>query len=151
MPFVLDTNILLRLAEPSDPEYPAVRTAVETLAMSGETLVITAQNVTEFWNVCTRPVERNGFGLTPAQTDERVALLEARFRRLPDSDEVYSHWRRLVVAHSVSGVQVHDARLVAAMLAHGVPRILTLNPRDFHRFAGVEAVHPRDVRLPGSH
>jgi predicted nucleic acid-binding protein len=44
---------------------------------------------------------------------------------------------------------VHDARLVAAMLAHGVPQLLTLNDRDFARYAGISVVHPRDlVRAP---
>jgi predicted nucleic acid-binding protein len=50
-----------------------------------------------------------------------------------------------VVAHSVAGVQVHDARLVAAMLVHGVLRLLTLNDRDFGRYSGISVVHPRDV------
>jgi len=35
-------------------------------------------------------------------------------------------WRRLVVTCSVSGVQVHDARLVAAMHAYGLQSLLTL-------------------------
>jgi hypothetical protein len=42
-------------------------------------------------------------------------------------------------------VQVHDARLVAAMLAHGVPQILTLNPRDFQRYTEITVLHPADV------
>jgi hypothetical protein len=60
-------------------------------------------------------------------------------------------WRRLVVACSVAGVQVHDARLVAAMLAHGVPQLLTLNGRDFARYPGIAVLHPRDVvgAVPG--
>lgn len=32
-------------------------------------------------------------------------------------------WRRLVVNYGVSGVQVHDARLVATMLVHDVTHI----------------------------
>ncbi len=37
-----------------------------------------------------------------------------------DSVAVYEHWRQLVRDYRVKGVQVHDARLVAAMLVHGV-------------------------------
>lgn len=57
---------------------------------------------------------------------------------------MYPEWRRLVVAHGVRGVQVHDARLAAAMRVHGVGRILTLNGADFARYAdeGVAVVHP---------
>ena len=40
---------------------------------------------------------------------------------------------------------MHDARLVATMLVHGVTDLLTLNDRDFSRYVGIRAVHPRDV------
>ena len=124
MPFLADTNILLRLAEPSDPEYRIVRTAVEKLLARGEHLCYAAQNLVEFWNVCTRPIDRNGFGLSIVETDARASIIEARFRFLPDSERVHVEWRRLVVRYSVAGVQVHDARLVASMLVHGVPNLL---------------------------
>ena len=142
MPLLTDTNILLRLAEPSDPDYTIVRTAMETLLARGERLCYAAQNMVEFWSVCTRPIERDGFGLSIAETDARAKLIEARFRFLPDSERVHVEWRRLVVRYSVAGVQVHDARLVASMLVHGVPNLLTLNGRDFARYAGIRAVHP---------
>jgi hypothetical protein len=56
--------------------------------------------------------------------------------------------RRLLVNYGVSGVQVHDAHLVAAMLVHGVKTILTFNTKDFARFAGIEAVHPEKIARP---
>ena len=145
MPFLTDTNILLRLLEPNDPEYALVRGAVEALVARGERLCFASQNLIEFWNVCTRPSANNGFGLTIPETDRRARLIESRFRLLADNERVHAEWRRLVVAHSVAGVQVHDARLVAAMLVHGVTDLLTLNDRDFSRYAGIRAVHPRDV------
>jgi hypothetical protein len=58
VPFLADTNILLRLLEPSDPEYNIVCGAVEVLAARGEHLCYAAQNLVEFWNVCTRPAAR---------------------------------------------------------------------------------------------
>ena len=145
MPFLIDTNILLRLVEPSDPEYSIVRSAVDKLLSRGEQLCFAAQNLVEFWNVCTRPVDQNGFGLSNADTDARAMLIEAKFRLLPDSERVHAGWRRLVVEHSVAGVQVKDARLVASMLVHGVLNVLTLNDRDFKRYSAISAVHPRDV------
>lgn len=145
MPVLLDANILLRFVEPNDPEYALVREAVRALTARSESRCFASQNLVEFWNVCTRSTSKNGFGLTPAQTNERATIVEGRFRLLPDNERVHAEWRRLVVAHSVEGVQVHDARLVAAMLAHGVPQLLTLNNRDFARYPGISAVHPRDV------
>ena len=43
------------------------------------------------------------------------------------------------------GVQVHDARLAAAMYVHGVAHILTLNVADFSRFSGLTPVHPNQL------
>jgi hypothetical protein len=54
--------------------------------------------------------------LSIAETDSRAILIEATFTLLPDREQVHIEWRRLVVVHSVMGVQVHDARIVAAML-----------------------------------
>jgi hypothetical protein len=58
--------------------------------------------------------------------------------------EIYAEWRRLVVTFGVSGVQVHDARLVAAMNVNRITHILTLNTADFIRYAseGIVAVNP---------
>lgn len=145
MAVLLDTNILLRLVEPNDSEYALVRKAVSALTANGESLCFASQNLIEFWNVCTRPLSNNGLGLTTAATDARAKLLESSFGLLPDNERVHQEWRRLVVASSVAGVQVHDARLVAAMLSHGVPRLLTLNDRDFARYPIISAVHPRDL------
>ena len=66
---------------------------------------------------------------------------------LPDSPAVYRVWRRLVVDYDVSGVQVHDARLVAAMIVHDLTHILTFNTADFNRYApeGIIAVDPATV------
>lgn len=145
MPYLVDTNILLRLLQRNDPDYSVVRKALETLWSRGEQLCYTSQNLVEFWNVCTRPVVNNGFGLTVFETDRRARLIEGRFRLLPDGDRIHAEWRRLVVAHSVMGVRVHDARLVAYMVVHGVGSLLTLNSQDFKRYKGITATHPMDV------
>jgi predicted nucleic acid-binding protein len=102
----------------------------------------------EFWNVLARPAERNGFGLTIEAADREAELLETQFAFLPDNERIHFEWRRLVVRHAVSGVKVHDARLAAVMLAHGVTHLLTLDPRDFARYDGITAVHPAEVDEP---
>jgi hypothetical protein len=60
-----------------------------------------------------------------------------------DSYTVYEKWREIVRDYRVTSVQVHDARLVAAMLVHSIPNLLTLNAADFARYADIiTAVHP---------
>lgn len=145
--YLVDTNVLLRLVDRTHPLHPIVRTALRKLRAAGHKLRATSQNFVESWNVATRPVARNGFGLTPAEADRLLRLAERLFPLLPDSPAVYPEWRRLVVTFGVSGVQVHDARLVASMITHGVTHILTFNTSDFTRYAtgGIVAVDPATV------
>ena len=60
---------------------------------------------------------------------------------------MYPTWKKLVVDYEVSGVQVHDAKLVASMIVHEVKHILTFNVADFTRYAseGIVAVVPAEA------
>jgi len=143
--YLLDSNVLLRWIKPDHSDYPAIVSATDAILRHDGVLCYTSQNVAEFWCACTRPVDRNGYGLSPPDTDRKARFFEEKLRLLPDGLVVHEEWRKLLVTHSVSGVQVHDARLVAAMRVHGVTRILTFNDKDFIRYTDIEAVHPRGV------
>jgi predicted nucleic acid-binding protein len=144
--YLADTNILLRFLLANDPAYPTIRQAVRILKIQREQIVTTSQNIVEFWDVCTRPTTtRGGLGLSVEATDRRVRLLERHFRVLPDNFTTYEQWKALVLAHHVKGVQVHDARIVAAMLGSGVGNILTTNVRDFHRYPAIKVFAPEDI------
>ena len=147
MPYLVDSNVLLRWVKPDHSDYPAIVSAIDAILRHDGVLCYTSQNVAEFWNACTRPAYRNGYGLSPQDTDRRARFFEERLRLLPDSLAVHEEWRKLLVTQNVSGVQVHDARLVAAMRVHGVKRILTFNHKDFARYTDIEAVHPRTFSL----
>ncbi len=138
------TNVLLRFVDRTHPLHSIMRSAVRQLHNQGHHLEVTPQNCVEFWNVATRPVAKNGFGLTTSDTSHLLRLIERLFPLLPDTPALYPEWRRLVVTFNVAGVQVHDARLVAAMNVHGVSHILTLNPTDFLRYSkiGIVAIDP---------
>jgi predicted nucleic acid-binding protein len=142
---LVDTNILLRISRQADPQHLLIGASLKALKKQGCEFYYALQNIAEFWNVCTRPTEKNGYGLSTAETSERVESIERTMTLLPDSGHVYSVWRRLVVDHNVRGVQVHDAHLVATMLAYDVSHILTLNQADFLRYPGVAALHPSDT------
>jgi|SRR5882724_11092382 len=142
---LIDTNILLRITRRSDPQHKIVDSALSRLAEQSAALYSTHQNIAELWNTITQPVSRNGFGLTGPEAEKEVQAIEAGMTLLPDSEAVYREWRRIIVSHNVSGVQVHDARLAAAMRVHHVTHVLTLNVADFLRFADLTAVHPDTV------
>ena len=141
----MDTNILLRLVQPDSPEYGTIRECTDRLWARGAELLYTSQNLVEFWNVCTRPADRNGFGLSVAETDERATLIEAKFSLAAESETTHQEWRRIVVVPKVSGIQVHDARLVAATQVNGIGNLLTLKAKDFRRFSGIAVLSSEDV------
>lgn len=143
--YLVDTNILLRLTNPSDPQYLLVKSAVDRLLRKKAKLFYVLQNLAEFWNVCTRPQERNGLGLSCANAERRIEFIESRMLYLPDTENVYAYWRILVQEYSVRGVQVHDARLAASLLAYRIPNLLTFNTSDFLRYTKIKAVHPIQV------
>ena len=142
--YLIDSNILLRISRRDDPDYRIVDGALERLLKQGSALYYTHQNIAEFWNVWTRPADKNGFGLGGETAEREIRKFEGMMKFAADSAAAYDRWRQLVRNYGVMGIQVHDARLVAAMLVHGIPNLLTLNVTDFARYADViTAVHPR--------
>jgi hypothetical protein len=62
MNYLVDTNILTRLAEPGHAMHQPTLDAVKSLGRQGHKLRIVAQNLYEFWVVGTRPTTVNGLG-----------------------------------------------------------------------------------------
>jgi len=145
MTYLVDTNILLRAAQPSHPAHTVAKGAVRSLLARGERLCVLPQNLIEFWAVATRPAESNGLGLEVDEAAAELDGLKTIFDLLPDTPAIYPKWETLVRTHQVKGKEAHDARIAAAMLAHGVTHILTFNGGDFKRFAGVTTIDPADV------
>ncbi len=141
MSVFVDTNVLLRTADPGDPKHDIAAKTISDLIEAGETLCITPQIAAEFWNVATRPTENNGLGMTSEEARDEVVRLEGFFSVLAESADVYAEWKRLVAEHKVRGVKAHDARIVAAMKVYGIGRIVTFNAADFTRY-DVEVLNP---------
>lgn len=146
MQYLLDTGILLRLLNRSAIEHAETRAAVRQLKQRQHECVTSLQNLCEFWNVCTRPTTaRSGLGLTLNQTKRRLDAIQRFASILPDSPDTLARWKALVVSHRVTGVQAHDARLVALMDVHKVQKLLTLNPADFARYDQLDVVTPQSI------
>ena len=144
MSFLADTNILLRSIDPSHPMHSDAVNAIRILRSQGNSICIVPQNIIEFWNVCTRPIDRNGLGQTATEAKAQIDRLKQFFPILLDTEQIYPVWEQLVVTYDVIGVSVHDARLVAAMLVHKLTHILTFNTSDFRRYSEITAVHPTE-------
>ena len=145
MDYLVDTNVLLRALAFANPLRPVARQAIRTLLRNGAALCVAPQNLVELWNVCTRPEKYNGLGKSVAATDRYLRFIESFLAVLPQTPDLFTKWRELVVTHEVSGTKVYDARLVAAMSLHHVDRILTFNTDDFARFKSIEAINPTGI------
>lgn len=142
--YLLDTNIWLRTVQRESPHHSLAVEALATLLAQSDEVFITAQNVIEFWSVATRPAEANGLGWTVETARLEIDRLQAQFPLLDETADVFGHWVSLVTVAQVIGRRVHDARLVAVMLAHGITHLLTFNHHDFRQFP-ITVVTPGDL------
>lgn len=136
MPILLDTNQLLRIAQPEGPEYSIVRDAITKYIQARDRPSICSQNIYEFWSVATRQAGTagNGLGMTMEEADTEISQFESFFPMLPDTEAVYAEWRILTRRLGVKGRQAHDARLVATMITHGIPNRMTFDIGHFQKY-----------------
>src|SRR5271155_4829957 len=106
MSVLVDTNVLLRRTQPDHQHYAVAVESVAQVLSTGEPVYFTLQNISEFWNVVTRPVANNGLGFTIAVALAEVEKIERILTLLPDAPGVYGEWKRLVVRHGVLGSKV---------------------------------------------
>jgi hypothetical protein len=92
-PYLVDSNVLLRWVKPDHSDDPIIVSATDFVLQHDGVLCYTSQNVAKFWNACTRPESRNGYGLSPQDADRRARFFEEKLRLLPDSLAVHGLWR----------------------------------------------------------
>jgi predicted nucleic acid-binding protein len=142
MRVLVDTNILLRSAQPSNPLCAQATQAVSKLIRQKDAVFFCSQNIAEFWNVATRPADLNGLGLSHEEVLQEVSSIERLLTLLPDIPAIYPAWKEIVADNKVQGVKVYDARLVAIMTVYAVESVLTFNTADFKRYSNITALHP---------
>ena len=67
MRYLLDTGILVRLVNRQAAAHAQIRQAIRQLKRDGHTTVTSFQNLSEFWNVCTRPASTSAPNATAAE------------------------------------------------------------------------------------
>ena len=129
----VDANILVYAHKRDAPWHDAAKAALSNLVQAAEVWAIPWPCVHEFFAVVTNPRV-----FAPASTPtEAIAQLEAwagapNVRLLSESR---THLARLtsLVLPRLAGQAVHDAKIAAICLDHGVRALLTMD-RDFSRF-----------------
>lgn len=135
----VDTNILASALLPESPRYFHARGLLRRLAQSDAEVWISRQVVREFLATMTR-YESQWQNLSRADLIDTGRTLEQHYcvaEELPIvSEQLY-----LLLGHVVTGgKQVHDANIVATMIAYDIPSLLTYNLTDFQRFSSFVAI-----------
>lgn len=142
---LVDTNLLVRLAQPTHPMHAIAQAAIGRLQQQGRVLCVVPQNLYEFWVVCTRPLPANGLSLSILEASAELDRITATFDVFPETPAFLAVWKQLVLDHQCIGKPAHDARLVAAMLVHGITHLLTFDAAGFGRYAMITVLTPAQV------
>jgi uncharacterized protein len=138
----LDTNLLVYAHRSDSPFHGAARTAVESLATSRGPWAIPWPCAHEFFAIVTHPrIYRTP---TPAQTAlEQLRALRslARLTFIGETDDHFDRLESLALAGRVVAGAIHDARIAAICLSHGVHELWSAD-RDFGRFSALTVRNP---------
>ena len=141
-PIFIDTNVLVYASRTTAHAFQRAHAALVRLEDEGTDLCVSRQVLREYLVTVTRP-QADAAPLTLEAAVADVRRLADIYTVLEDGPAITNRLLQLVLGFPTRGKQVHDANLVATMLAHGVARLLTFNAADFQRFGSViEVVAP---------
>jgi predicted nucleic acid-binding protein len=128
-----DANVILRAYHDVFPQHVAVKAVFDRLLADVADLWISRQVIREYLVQITH----SRTFVTALTSDEAVQHIGNILQtcRVVDETSATTHMLlTLLRDYSVSGKQVHDANIVAVMLASGINTLLTLNTADFKRY-----------------
>ena len=129
----VDTNVLIKARILEAPDHDIARASLENAFAESEPLRISRQVLREYLAVVTRP-QTWPVGITREEALADVERLTGAFEILEDGPVVTDTLLALCREVPVGGRQIHDANIVATMLAYGERRLLTFNQGDFRRY-----------------
>jgi predicted nucleic acid-binding protein len=136
----LDTNILLCATDSQRASHLPCLKLLEDGASGLLTLVVSGQVFREYLVVATRPTENNGLGLSPEEALHNVSEFKKTCLLVDENRATHQNLLQLIKKHQLRGKRIHDANIASTMLAHGISRLITLNPDDFALFSDLEMV-----------
>lgn len=129
----IDTNVFISARIPGSPDHDIARARLEHVLRGPEPGRISRQVIREYLAVVTRP-QIWAFPIAREDALDDVNRLIGTFEVLEDGPVVTERLIVLCREVSIGGRQIHDANIVATMLAYGEHRLLTFNTADFRRF-----------------
>ena len=138
----VDTNLLIYSHRPDSPWSEAASAVVRGLAESTTPWAIPWPCIHEFLGIVTHP--RVFVPASPLAVAIRQVEAWMESPSLQIIGESQEHWTELCSiarAGKIQGPRIHDARIAAICLGHGVREFWTAD-RDFSRFPALKTVNP---------
>ena len=138
----IDTNVLVAAHRADHPHHRPADAALRELCVAAIPWALPWPCVHEFLGNVTHP----RIWPVPTPVDDACEAIE-RWRRLPsvhtlaESDGYWPILQDLVRFGSITGPRIHDARIAALCLHHGVRELWTAD-RDFSRFPKLRTRNP---------
>lgn len=137
-----DTNILVYAHRVESPFHHTSKSLMESLATQNQTWLLPWPCVHEFINVVTnRRLFANPTPLTQAFDQLSAWINIGMGRTMNEGQNHLDILRNISVAGQVTGGMIHDARIAAICLQHGVTELWTAD-RDFSRFPKLKTRNP---------
>jgi predicted nucleic acid-binding protein len=140
-PVFIDTNVLVYANSATAPLRDAARIRLNGLAAEGAKLWISRQILREYLATMTR-TQMLEKPVPATKVIEDVQRFGTEFTIAEDGPTVTAGLLALLGAIPMGGKQIHDANIVATMLASGLRRLLTHNVTDFRRFSASIEIMP---------
>lgn len=138
----VDSNLLVYAHREDSPWHVAAYACLARLAEGRAPWAVLWPCVHEFLAIVSHP----RIYAPPTPLDKAIDQVEAWLESpslvlLAESEDYWPQLRTLLRAGRVSGPKVHDARVAALCLQHGVSELWTID-RDFGRFPGLKVRNP---------
>jgi toxin-antitoxin system PIN domain toxin len=137
----IDSNILIYAHRRDSPHHRAAADCLKKLAEGRAAWAIPWPCVHEFFSIVTQRIYT-----PPSTVDEAVGQIEEWLASpslvlISETDRHWPELRALAATGRITGPRIHDARIAALCLQHGVRELWSAD-RDFSRFPGLRAINP---------
>lgn len=143
----LDTNVLVFSNAIQAPLHQTARQALQRLAVAENELWISRQILREYLATLSRP-QQFSKPQPAAVLAADIHYFQSNFLVAEDNPSVTERLLELIQQFPTGGKQIHDASIVATMLAYNIPVLLTHNTGDFVRFSSLITVLPLETKTP---
>jgi toxin-antitoxin system PIN domain toxin len=138
----IDTNILVYAHRTDSPFHDRARAALESLAAGAREWAIPWPCAHEFFAIVTHPrIYKTATPANAAFAQLRALQTLANLAFIAEDDEHLQHLESLALAARAHGGVIHDARVAAICLSHGVSELWSAD-RDFSRFPALTVRNP---------